>query len=262
MIAILERKASQNSPSNIDILINRKNLPLHNIVKMKKYLIANPKSLQNITNAPKTAKQVLKLTRVTQNDLKQLSIKEHNKLNTIINFNLNNLKNLELDMYINKVSDVVSTDVKNALWGRNHIYITNSIHNYIEKNGIMPPVSEIAIDTKISRQSIYKHLKEWEASPQNQALMSNFKILKHKVIAKVTKMALNGNMKAAKLYFDVVSPAISPETKPEVIQTQNNYIQINGTIISQDILKNLQPAQLDTIENIFKSVSNLKKNIL
>ena len=38
-----------------------------------------------------------------------------------------------------------------------------------------------------------------------------------------------------------------------LIQQQNNYIQINGTVFSQDSIKQLSPEQLAQIESIIKS---------
>ena len=37
-----------------------------------------------------------------------------------------------------------------------------------------------------------------------------------------------------------------------LIQNQNNYIQINGTVISQENIKHLKPEQLTKIENLLK----------
>jgi hypothetical protein len=38
-----------------------------------------------------------------------------------------------------------------------------------------------------------------------------------------------------------------------LIQNQNNYIQINGTVLSQETIKHLNPEQLNTIETILKT---------
>ena len=55
-----------------------------------------------------------------------------------------------------------------------------------------------------------------------------------------------------------------PEEKPEtsisvllfpavIIQNQHNYIQINGTVLSQEAIKHLNAEQLSTIETILKT---------
>jgi hypothetical protein len=37
------------------------------------------------------------------------------------------------------------------------------------------------------------------------------------------------------------------------INTQNNYIQINGTVFSQGTIKHLKPEQLNQIESLIKA---------
>jgi hypothetical protein len=64
-------------------------------------------------------------------------------------------------------------------------------------------------------------------------------------------MAIQGDIKAAKLFFNVVGNDVSPK---QTIGTQNNYIQINGTILNQDIIKQLTPEKLTQIEEIVKSI--------
>jgi hypothetical protein len=38
-----------------------------------------------------------------------------------------------------------------------------------------------------------------------------------------------------------------------LIQNQNNYIQINGTVLSQETIQQLNPEQLNTLEDILKT---------
>jgi len=38
-----------------------------------------------------------------------------------------------------------------------------------------------------------------------------------------------------------------------LIKNQNNYIQINGTVLSQETIKHLNPEQLNSIESILKT---------
>ncbi|MCU7612902.1 hypothetical protein N0B16_00455 [Chryseobacterium sp. GMJ5] len=66
-------------------------------------------------------------------------------------------------------------------------------------------------------------------------------------------------MKACKLYLECIGalkntlPA-SNLNNNTLIQNQNNYIQIGGTILNQEIIKNLNPEQLNTIEGILKTI--------
>ena len=62
-------------------------------------------------------------------------------------------------------------------------------------------------------------------------------------------------MRAAKLYFDVTGNLSKPEPENTPIKTQNNYIQINGMILSQENIKNLLPEQVLQIEGILKQAA-------
>jgi NADH-quinone oxidoreductase subunit B len=72
-------------------------------------------------------------------------------------------------------------------------------------------------------------------------------------LAKVFQFAVNGDTGAAKLYFNVMGVMNNGQSpNSTLIQNQNNFIQINGTVLSQETIKNLNPEQLNTIEGILK----------
>ncbi|MCS3733809.1 hypothetical protein [Mucilaginibacter dorajii] len=140
-------------------------------------------------------------------------------------------------------------NTKNDIWERNHMQISNAIANHMRKHGVMPSKNDIAQETGISRQTVAKHIKEYKEHPEFAAQMEQFKFMGHKILANVFKHASDGDMRAAKLYFDMVGAA-NKQPAATVITAQNNYIQINNTILSQENLKSLTAAQLQQIENI------------
>jgi hypothetical protein len=60
-------------------------------------------------------------------------------------------------------------------------------------------------------------------------------------------------VKAARLYFEMVG-AMNKQQPNTVINEQNNYIQINNTILSQQNLKQLSKEQLNQIEHIISGI--------
>jgi hypothetical protein len=68
-------------------------------------------------------------------------------------------------------------------------------------------------------------------------------------ISALFKSAINGDTKAARLYFEMVG-AISKQQPGMVVTEQNNYIQVNNTILSQENLRALSAEQLNQIEHI------------
>jgi hypothetical protein len=75
-----------------------------------------------------------------------------------------------------------------------------------------------------------------------------------RVLAKVYKYAMNGEVKAARLYFEVMGNLGNQSGLNSTINTQNNYIQINQTKLSQETIKYLSPEQLNQIEAVLQSV--------
>ena len=61
-------------------------------------------------------------------------------------------------------------------------------------------------------------------------------------------------MKAARLYFEVLGYLRNQSMINAKINTQNNYIQINGMILNQETIKQLNPEQLKSIEAILRTV--------
>jgi hypothetical protein len=61
-----------------------------------------------------------------------------------------------------------------------------------------------------------------------------------------------GDIGSQKLYFNVMGFLNNGQGMQ--IQNQNNFIQINNTILSQETIRHLSPEQLFTIENILKSI--------
>ena len=118
----------------------------------------------------------------------------------------------------------------------------------------MPSKNEIALETDLSRQTIHKHLKEYAQHPQYVQQAEQFRLMTTKVLAKVLQLALNGNIKAAKLYLNTVGEVNNKQLSTHtLIQNQHNYIQINGTKLSQETIQYLNAEQLNTIENIVKT---------
>lgn len=51
-----------------------------------------------------------------------------------------------------------------------------------------------------------------------------------------------------------------PTPNSTLIQNQNNYIKINGTVLSHETIENLDPEQLKTIESIVTAALPQPKN--
>ncbi|MBK7965968.1 MAG: hypothetical protein IPK10_12255 [Bacteroidetes bacterium] len=118
----------------------------------------------------------------------------------------------------------------------------------------MPSKAEIAAKTELSRQTVHKHIKEYSVHPLYLVQLERYRFLTGKVLARVFYFAVNGDLGAAKLYLTAMGCLnnVQPSASTS-IQNQNNFIQINNTILSQETIKNLSPEQLQNIESIIKA---------
>lgn len=211
------------------------------------------KSCQKLTQSEVKINNILSLKQITPSDLEILSEAESDLLMGILTKKFNELKGDERDKFYRKIEPITSEATKNQLWENNHNRITGIVSNLMQELGRMPTVTEISLKSELSRQTIHKHFKEYATNAHYLEQVEQFKFMSAKVLAKVFKLAVNGDMRAAKLYLSTMGIFNEPAPKNTLIHNQNNYIQINGTVLSQEAIKRLSDEQLNNIEAILKA---------
>jgi hypothetical protein len=205
--------------------------------------------MSNLTASATKINHLLALEKITIKDIEGLNQVEREYLAETATLTLTHLKGLERDNFLDKIDLIVPASTKSDIWEYNHSLINSAVSNYMRKNGVMPAKSVIANETGLSRQTVAKHFAAYKRYPEYTSEMEQFKFMAPNVLANVFKHALNGDMKAARLYFEMVG-ATNKQPANAVINEMNNYIQINNTILSQENLKRLSEEQLNLIENI------------
>ncbi|HEY2581753.1 MAG TPA: hypothetical protein VGI43_08105 [Mucilaginibacter sp.] len=207
-------------------------------------------ALTKFTDAKRRVNRLLSLEKISVADIEDLSKPERDYLEETATQKLEQLTGEERDNFINKIESIVPASTKNQLWEYNQMVISRAISKYMCANGCMPPKTLVAEETGLSRQTVVKHFKEYKTHPEHIASVEQFKFMAPKVLASVFKNAVNGDMKAARLYFEMVGAINERPRTYGVVNEQNNYIQINNTILSQDNLKQLSAEQLNQLESI------------
>lgn len=215
--------------------------------------------LQKLTETEIKINSLLAQKKITQIGIdKLLNFKQKQVLGRVLTKKLNELKSDDRDDFLEKIEDIIPIDTKTQLWENNHANITASMTKYIEEYGKMPTKNKIASDTELSRQTVSKHLNGYDKHPLYAEQLNQFKFMADRVLAKVIKAASLGDMKAARLYFDIMGNlGVKQSVLKSTINTQNNYIQINQTKLSQETIKLLTPDQLNQIEAVVQSVSKV-----
>ena len=210
--------------------------------------------LQRFTSKEAKFKQLLSLKVLSNKAIDELLTEAEKKefFTIFLHEKINNLKGEDLDKILKKISKV-RPDVINQIWQNNHLKITGVVSKFIEETGRMPTINNIVERCGISRVTISKHFKEYSNHPLYKQERIKFKFMADRVLAKVFKIAVQdeGNVKAARLYLEAVGML---NNVSNTVNTQNNFIQINQTRISQETIQKLNKRQALQIENILKSI--------
>jgi hypothetical protein len=206
-------------------------------------------------NLPAPAAKVnrlLALEKITPADLRDLTRAETQYLANTATKTLARLKDADRDNFLNKIDLIIPASTKADIWEQNHALINSAVSGYMQQHGVMPNKSYLARKTGLSRPTIAKHVATHTQHPGHTAEMEQFKFMAPNVLANVFRSALKGDMRAARLYLEMVG-ANAKRPANTVINEQNNYLQINNTILSQENLKQLSPEQLNQMENIIRN---------
>ena len=208
-----------------------------------------------VPEIPQKFLDLLKLEKIEPADLEHWSAEECLSFDAFVGRELRTKKGLEWDAFFTKVEGILTNAYKLKAKETNHAIIMHSIAFLLEDFGRMPTQLEIAKHAELSRYTVHKHLKEYQGSELLQQQMEQYQMLAPKIIDRLFVAARHGDTKAAKIYLDsVVKLNTLQANKTTVINTQNNYVQINNTVLNQEILQQLKPEQLKQIEEIINTV--------
>ena len=192
---------------------------------------------------------LLNLKKITTTDIEGLTQTERRHLAETCTQMLQELTGAERDSFIDRIDLIIPAGTKSDIWEHNHSAISSAVSRLMAKDGLMPTKNAIAEETGLSRQTVAKHFKEYKRHPEFTAEMEQFKFMAPSLLAHVYKHALSGDMRAAKLYLQMAGTT-GKQQAGTVVNEQNNYIQVNNTILSRENLERLTADQLNQIESI------------
>ena len=198
--------------------------------------------------------ELMKIEKLQWADIVGLSEEERIQFYKLMTQMVQGKKGRELDLLVEKFEGIMHEENKQDIKDNNYRAITSAIANHVREHGRTPTKGEIAKVTGLSRKTVHKHLKEYAGSQNLDGKIEEYQLMAANVMDKVLRSAVSGDMKAARLYLETVSKLnkLTPSPASMFINQQNNYLQINGTILSQETLQQLPPEQLKLIEEIVK----------
>jgi DNA-binding phage protein len=148
----------------------------------------------------------------------------------------------------------VYVEMKNYTWQRNHLKIIATICTLMQTLNRMPSNTEISQNAGLSEETIYKHLREFKANELYTHEAQKFQLMVHKVLTTVHNLAVQGDIRACKVFLDYHTPSTN-KTKIE----QTNYVQINNLKITPTEIEQLPIETLTKIEDLINSPTKIKK---
>ena len=143
-------------------------------------------------------------------------------------------------------------ETRNRNWENNHYAILTQTYFMMNENARMPSYTELAVATGLSRQTISQHFREFAWQPMHLAEIEQLKSLAPQLLTVVANEAMNGNIKASKLFFKLVEE-ICPAPDDNNPAQMNNYMLVNGIMIDQPLMDKIGYEKRQAIEDVFKN---------
>ncbi|MBK7560894.1 MAG: hypothetical protein IPI68_05100 [Chitinophagaceae bacterium] len=194
--------------------------------------------------------QIIETNKMSIEDIWTLTEEQKRKIAAVLTAGYLTLKDEDREEFLEKTEPLLSQKSRNEIWERNHYCILNVISWQTIQNRQIPTIKAIADETGLSRVTVTKHLKEYYDSETFKEKETTYKFLREKLLAKVYNYAYDGNMRAAKIFIDATnSPMVNIST---IHNQQNNFIQVNGLVITEDQVKRLSEDKLNLIREIIE----------
>ena len=134
---------------------------------------------------------------------------------------------------------------KNLVFERNRMNISACITNHILVNRTFPTVSWIAQESKVSRPTVYKHLKKGIGADGYNFITKKLQYLTASALEKLYLIGVqDNNATALKIFIELANK------ESYKANTINNFIQINNLKLDVEDFQKLPKETLDKIEEL------------
>lgn len=144
-------------------------------------------------------------------------------------------------------NDEFYVQMRNHSWQRNHLKIIACMSKLLQEKNRMPTNTELAAESRLSEETIYKHLREFKNHDLFIHETDKFEFMVHRILATVFNLGVQGDVRACKVYLDYFKT--SNEGPPHNYQ-QNNFIQFNSLKLTLEDIVNLPIDVKNRIEQL------------
>ncbi|HTA83257.1 MAG TPA: hypothetical protein VK783_10000 [Bacteroidia bacterium] len=148
----------------------------------------------------------------------------------------------------------LSEEERNELiWEENNDKITQAVH-YLLRKEMKTSITNIARITKLSRPTIYQHFKRDAINPANSASGKISRFMMDEVITRICRMAVYGDLKASRLYLELMGAINAKGTvvNTNIVQGMN-AVTVNGHTLTDEMIQGLSKENLSQLEEFIKA---------
>ena len=188
--------------------------------------------------------KLMMLEKIEHVHLKALSPDDRTAFMDMLYTKLTRLGEIPRNALVEKTLAILDNDF---IYQHNHAKIMDAVKAHLRADGTVPGNAYLAATCNLNRKTVREHMRNFKMSEVWEEKKEVLSILSQDVMGAMAKAALKGDVKAAKLFLENTK---EPQTGKATINNQNNYVQINKTVINQQIIQQLKPEQLKQIEQI------------
>ena len=145
-----------------------------------------------------------------------------------------------------------------ATWEENHEHIIKTVR-YLQDRRIKVSVSNICKLTKLSRPTVYKHLSEDSLNPTYKVYTQVNRLMMNDVLMRICEKAYNGDLKAARLYFELIGVIkTNSNTINSSVLNFNHAVMVKGQVLNEEMVENLSAENLSQLADFVKNASQSK----
>jgi hypothetical protein len=188
------------------------------------------------------------------NDLNDVNGEDLALFISMLSKGLARFQGYDLDALKTNTWAVIANDTRVDVKARSFQNIVWAIDKLTKETGRFPSRVEIAKETGLSRPTVNRYLEQYAESEMFKQREEEFVMMREKVLAKTYRLAVEGDMRAARLFLDATSGISAASVN---IKNQQNNLNITGLNLqlSEADIQALPPDVLQHLQGLMKKVT-------
>jgi hypothetical protein len=190
----------------------------------------------------------------------EISEERRSKIRKALKAAFDSIGGHDRDILVQKIEGIVTADTIDSIRQGHWRTIEATLCNLtLEKNRI-PTRTEIHFATGLSSETIDDTIDNYSEGAQKKQRTKDLLLMRDTIIGRMFKEAFNGNIKAARLFMEITDPNPKHEKHLRIQNQQNNLVQVNGIVITEEQLKTLPEEVSIKLQEVLSAINQTPDN--